>query len=739
LSRRSSRTRLSRRRLVANLIALPSTILLAAACAPAPAQPTLTSIPAVVAPPSPTARPTASAVPTAGLAPSPTPTAEVPTVPNGAPTAADAIAAAAWLKDRFAPASPDLPFSFVYGGQLSSKLVPSWTFTETPATLDANRTQHVYRYVDPASHLELRAEAIVYQDYPAVEWVLFFKNTGSAETPILEQVQALDLFLTANGTSTAAGTAADYTLHSARGSTAEATDFEPVDRHLAPGNKLSLEPGGGRSSDGVLPLFNVEQPDGNGVAIAVGWSGAWKASFARDQGNGLAVQAGMDLTHLKLLAGEEIRTPRMLLVFWVRNRLHGQNLLRRIILSHYTPTKNGQRIVGPIWASMTGDVGFNNTSEENELAGIKAIVQHKLPVEDFQMDAGWFVNGWPITGTWDPDPTRFPHGLKPIGDAAHQNGLGYILWFEPERVMPTTWLRTNHPEWLLTPSHLPGDLAYQQDWRLLNLGDPAALAWAQTTFSGFIRDYGVDVYRHDFNLHPLYYWSTNEAADRQGMTQIRYIEGFYAYWDYLLKAHPGLIIDNSASGGRRLDLEAISRSIALFRTDYFWNAGADQDMTYGLSFWLPISAQGVHQATDAYTFRSGMGTSVALAFDFSASVPWELLQPRLAEYRAIREYFYGDYYPLQHGIAGNSFWVAYQFDRPDLGEGMVLVFRQEGANRDTIVLKLPGLNGAATYDLTFVDDGTMKSLTGAALAQTGLECTLDTAPRSALVTYRRRS
>ena len=156
----------------------------------------------------------------------------------------------------------------------------------------------------------------------------------------------------------------------------------------------------------------------------------------------------------------------------------------------------------------------------------------------------------------------------------------------------------------------------------------------------------MDVYRHDFNLHPLYYWRTGEPENRQGMTEMRYIQGFYAYWDRLLADHPNLLIDNSASGGRRLDLETISRGIALFRTDYFWVAEADQDMTYSLASWLPISAQGVHEATDAYTFRSGLGASVALAFDFTRTRSWDGLRALLEEYRSIREYLYGDFYPL---------------------------------------------------------------------------------------------
>ena len=32
--------------------------------------------------------------------------------------------------------------------------------------------------------------------------------------------------------------------------------------------------------------------------------------------------------------------------------------------------------------------------------------------------------------------------------------------------------------------------------------------------------------------------------DRQGMTEIRYVEGHYAMWDAMIASKPGLFIDN---------------------------------------------------------------------------------------------------------------------------------------------------------------------------------------------------
>lgn len=650
---------------------------------------------------------------------------------NGTPTTADWDVANAWLERRFSPDSVELPFSFLYDGQRSRDVLLHWTVSQGTPNVLAELTRQTYTWTDPATQLEIRVEVTLYHDFPAIAWVAFLKNNGRETTPILENIQALDANLFE-----AVG-AADLllTLDYANGSSALATDFAPNHRQLDPGSVFTLAPDGGRSSDGVLPFFNLIRPDGSGVMIAVGWSGQWQAVFTRDAGGSVQVQAGMQLTHLSLLPGEQIRSPRMMLLFWQGDPLHASNMLRRLILAHYTPRPGGRIFRGPVWSSSSGDIGFNNITEENQVASVQTIMNHGIPIEYYQMDAGWFENGWPNTGTLEPEPTRFPRGLKPVGDAAHALGLGFILWFEPERAVPDTWLPVNHPEWLIGCTEVPADRSYQTHWKLLDLGNPGALDWVQTKISSMISEYGVDIYRHDFNMFPFYAWRAHDSTDRQGMTEIRYIEGLYAFWDYLLEHHPGLVIDNSAAGGRRLDLETISRSVPLFRTDHFWVADADQDMTYALSHWLPIHAMGVHLAKDTYTFRSGMGTSVALAYNYLSDVPWDWLRARIAEYKSIREFFYGDYYPLLSGTFDGSFWMAYQFDRPDLGAGMILAFRREGSNRATVQLTPGGLDPSITYAFTFVDTGVTVTLTGAQADRAGLEVALDGGPLSVLITY----
>ena len=91
-----------------------------------------------------------------------------------------------------------------------------------------------------------------------------------------------------------------------------------------------------------------------------------------------------------------------------------------------------------------------------------------------------------------------------------------------------------------------------------------------------ISEEGIDLYRLDFNIDPLAYWRGNDVEDRQGITEIRYIEGYLSYWDELRRRHPGMLIDSCASGGRRNDLETMRRAVPILPTDLENNPEAYQ-------------------------------------------------------------------------------------------------------------------------------------------------------------------
>jgi alpha-galactosidase len=84
------------------------------------------------------------------------------------------------------------PFAFRYGNRPSSELLKTWELQRSERRLDANRTEQVLTYRDPKTRLVVRCVAVVYDDFPTVEWTVYFKNEGTEDTPILEKIQALD-------------------------------------------------------------------------------------------------------------------------------------------------------------------------------------------------------------------------------------------------------------------------------------------------------------------------------------------------------------------------------------------------------------------------------------------------------------------------------------------------------------------------------------------------------------------
>jgi len=635
-----------------------------------------------------------------------------------------------WLVNRFAVGNIP-PFSFVYDGRPSSDFLKDWQLHHESKQLDNTKAEHTFTYTDPETKLCVRCECQVFSDFPVVEWVLTFANNGAEDTPIIENIQAID-------TTWAFRKDGEIILHRALGSSASRSDFAPVDEVMQPDTEISLAPIGGRSSNTtVFPFFNIEGP-GEGLVIAIGWSGQWAISLVKNTEASIKIRSGMELTHLKLHKGEQIRTPRIMLLSWDGDdRMLGHNMLRQFILKHHTLQKDGKPVTAPLASSggpacqapLPGFEEFNQATVHNQLALAERYRQFGLDTEYFWIDAGWFEGRWANgVGNWFPRKDGFPDGLRPVSDGLKKLNFKLLVWFEPERVFQGTWLDREHPDWILRLPNNPNGL--------LDLGNPEALHWLTEHISGMMESEGIALYRQDFNMDPLPFWRANDEPDRQGISEIRHIEGLYAFWDELLRRHPGLIIDNCASGGRRIDLETASRSIPLWRTDYhYFEPNGYQCHTYGINFYLPTSSTG-NSYPDKYLFRSSINSGVVLGWNlYLPDFPVEQARSLIAEFKRIRPLFYGDFYPLTPHNTGDDVWMAYQFHREDMKQGMARVFRRQESKDSSIALKFKGLHPDAQYEVTIEDADLKQTLTGESLSK-GMDVTIEDAPGSSLITYR---
>jgi alpha-galactosidase len=651
-----------------------------------------------------------------------------------------------WITASLGAESYAVPFSFNYGEQSSGNFIKTWKREYSSEKLDENRTKHTIKFSDPDTHLEIRMESIVYSDFPAVEWVLYFKNNGSSDTPILDNILPLDIGFSGDN---------DYKLHYAKGALCCIDDFAPMEKTFSAGDSIHLQPGGGRSSSEFMPFFNLDMGT-EGVLMAIGWTGEWSATFNCDSEKNLQAKAGMALTHLKLHPSEEIRTPRIMMMFWNGEHTRGNNLLRRFILSHHRPKPNNTPLVLPIILSDWG-----GASADHHLEIIQRIIKNNLPIEYYWIDAEWFGKmPWhENAGNWEVRKELYPQGFKPISNMLHQSGRKFLLWFEPQRVCKgTPWYELkNRPNWLLelgdgTPEYKqrginwgishedPRWIIYEsrrnqiaEDDMLLNIGEPEARKFLTDFLSDKVVEFGLDCYREDFNIAPLEYWRHADTPDRQGMTEIRYIGGLYDMWDELLKRHPHLMIDNCASGGRRIDLETISRSTALWRTDWPADSLHKQCHSYGLFQWVPLHTTAGAVAENEYDLRSSMTGGLMVQFGSDD----EKTKTILDQYLKIQKYFYGDYYPLTEYNTSRDVSMAWQFDCPEIGEGMVQAFRRENSSQESIKLYPKALDADATYTMNNLDTSASDEMTGKELMENGFVVNIKSQPGSAIIVYKK--
>ena len=89
---------------------------------------------------------------------------------------------------------------------------------------------------------------------------------------------------------------------------------------------------------------------------------------------------------------------------------------------------------------------FQNITEDIIIRDLNGLDPYKDQVNIFQIDDGYetFIGDW-----LDPNPAKFPKGMKYIADEIHKKGYKAGIWLAPFSAQRGSRIAKEHPDWLI--------------------------------------------------------------------------------------------------------------------------------------------------------------------------------------------------------------------------------------------------------------------------------------------------
>ena len=185
----------------------------------------------------------------------------------------------------------------------------------------------------------------------------------------------------------------------------------------------------------------------------------------------------------------------------------------------------------------------------------------KAGCEYYVVDAGWYTDvmeggsWWSTIGEWQESKKRFPGGFREVIDSILAHGMKPGLWVEIEGIGKDCPLVSKLPDdWFFS---LYGQRVVDHDRFQLDFSNPAVRKFADETIDRLVRDYSIAYFKIDYNINAGI--GTDAGGVSPGAGLLRHNRAYLAWLDAVLARHPGLVIENCASGGMRMDYAMLSR------------------------------------------------------------------------------------------------------------------------------------------------------------------------------------
>ena len=520
----------------------------------------------------------------------------------------------------------------------------------------------------------------------------------------------------------------------------------------------------------MIPYVLVHEQDAErrGWYLGLEFSGRTHITLERN-GHSVRGEAGLNPEpgpyRTRLLPREVFAAPTIFLGAATGGADGAGNALRRWVRA---VLNNPRTLQDPAYPLLVSNSWGSGMAVDATLARRMIVEARGLGLEMFHLDAGWFR----AVGDWEPDPAKFPDGVAPIADFAHQQNLRFGLWIDWTQAGTSTHagaLNVDDPVargWLIADP--PAGWKHAEEFKgiTIDLGVPAAQAWAAARLERIVRDNHIDMLEHDGYLvaqgtsradHPAappaagtlreYEDSGFVWADSSNSTDVSYraTRAYYAIHEELRRRHPRLLFELCNDGGRMVDFGSAAHGDYFSITDTY-DPLSNRRAFYDASFVLPPAMletyveQWPAPSLDnlRYMLRSGMQGWFSLMLDSSRWTAAEHAAAR-AEFalykrslrpliRAADLYHVGDRPDGVH-------WDGIEYFSARGGKGVLYAFRGTGAGETTHRFVLQGLDRRRRYRLHFQDQGAAADRieTGESLLTGGLEVRLDAPLSSELI------
>lgn len=191
---------------------------------------------------------------------------------------------------------------------------------------------------------------------------------------------------------------------------------------------------------------------------------------------------------------------------------------------------------------------WGNPSHENIVNILDALKGRGFSY--FVIDCGWYKEEgvpWDISmGDYEVSKTLFPDGMEKTTAAIRAAGLKPGIWFEFETAGPAS--RAYHQtEHLLKRDGYPLTTSRRRFW---DMNDPWVTDYLDKRLIGMLKRYGFGYLKVDYNDT---IGIGCDGCESQGEGLRKNILATEAYFQKIAEEIPGIVIENCASGGHRLE------------------------------------------------------------------------------------------------------------------------------------------------------------------------------------------